>query len=96
MQTCTNNTKLAYFKTDEVLGKDSAEELNKGNNPGPLTEIQFWDAKVIKDVNRLFKIRTLSQCKNLESLFEQMKSDTTRKMASILNITDSAYYPCFR
>ena len=38
----------------------------------------------------------LSQCTNLESLFEQMKADTTRKMASILNVTDSAYYPCFR
>ena len=36
------------------------------------------------------------QCTNLESLFEQMKADTTRKMASILNVTDSAYYPCFR
>ncbi len=33
---------------------------------------------------------------NLESLFEQMKADTTKKMASILDITDSAYYPCFR
>lgn len=68
------------YQTDEVLGKDSAEELNKGNNPGPMTEVKFWDAK----------------CTNLESLFEQMKADTTRKMASILNVTDSAYYPCFR
>ena len=34
------------IQTDEVLGKDSAEELNKGNNPGPMTEIKFWDAKV--------------------------------------------------
>ena len=25
-----------------------------------------------------------------------MKANTTRKMASILNVTDSAYYPCFR
>ena len=23
-----------FLQTDEVLGKDSAEELNKGNNPG--------------------------------------------------------------
>ena len=33
---------------------------------------------------------------NLESLFEQMKADTTKKMASILEITDSAYKPVFR
>ena len=25
-----------------------------------------------------------------------MKDNTTKKMASILNVTDSAYYPCFR
>ena len=26
--------KAIFLQTDEVLGKDSAEELNKGNNPG--------------------------------------------------------------
>ena len=35
---------------------ESAEELEEGNNPGPMTEIEFWDAKRI----------------NLESLFEQV------------------------
>ena len=45
-----------------------------------MTEILFWEAK----------------CMNLESLYEQMKADTTKKMASILDVTDSAYYPCFR
>ena len=81
-------------------------------HPGPMTEIDFWEAKLM----------------NLESIFEQMKCDTTRNMASILQITDrymfeinfllrkivtnmyiqqlslqnyillffSAYYPCFR
>ena len=69
------------YQIDEVLSKDSAEELNiPGNYPGPMTEIRFWEAK----------------CMNLESIFEQMKADTTKKMASILNVTDSAYYPCFR
>ena len=67
-------------QTDEVLTKDSAAELEGGDNPGPMTEIKFWDAK----------------CVNLESLFEQMKANTTKNMASILNVTDSAYYPCFR
>ena len=80
--------------------------------PGPMTEIDFWEAKLM----------------NLESIFEQMKCDTTKKMGSILQITDrylfqyyaseiqlnylninsdynwlngtlslfSAYFPCFR
>ena len=43
---------------DEVLTKDSAEEIEKGNNPGPMTEIQFWKAK----------------CENLESLYDQVLS----------------------
>ena len=38
----------------------------------------------------------MPRCRNLESLFEQMKAATTIHMASILNVTDSAYYPCFR
>ena len=44
------------FQTEEVFTKDSAEELEKGNNPGPMTEVEFWEAK----------------CENLESLFEQV------------------------
>ena len=64
------NFGLSHF---QVLSKDSAEELNSPEaNPGPLTEIQFWQAK----------------CMNLESLFEQMKASTTKKMASILDATD--------
>ena len=45
-----------------------------------MTELNFWAA----------------QCVNLESLFEQMQSNTTIKMASILFLTDSAYYPAFK
>ena len=48
--------RLLCSKIDEVLSKDSAEELDKGNNPGPMTEIQFWKAK----------------CENLESLYDQV------------------------
>ena len=48
--------RILCSKIDEVLSKDSAEELDKGNNPGPMTEIQFWKAK----------------CENLESLYDQV------------------------
>ena len=61
------------YQSDEVLSKDSAEALNQeGQYPGPITEIQFWEAK----------------CMNLESLYEQMKAQTTKNMASILENTD--------
>ena len=46
---------------------------------GPMTEILFWEAK----------------CTNLESLYEQLIADTTKKMASILQCTDSAYFPVY-
>ena len=81
-------------QTDEVLSKASDEDLKKGLNPGPLTEIKFWDAKVAFGGEG--ELNFCPQCTNLESLFEQMKADLTRKMASILNVTDSAYYPCFK
>ena len=67
-------------QVDEVLSMECEKELEEGKNPGPMVEIEFWEAK----------------CRNLESLFEQMKNSTTRNMASILNVTDSAYYPCFK
>ena len=68
------------YQVDEVLSKDSAESLADDKTPGPMTELNFWAA----------------QCINLESLFEQMQSQTTIKMASILFLTDSAYYPAFK
>ena len=49
---------VRVVQIDEVLTKDSAEEIEKGNNPGPMTEIQFWKAK----------------CENLESLYDQVSS----------------------
>ena len=63
-----------------MLSKDSAEELAAGTNPGPMTEVNFWQEK----------------CDNLVSLYEQMEGEVTQKMASILKSTDSAYYPSFR
>ena len=67
-------------QTDEVLSKDSGEELQAGGHPGPLTEVNFWQEKY----------------DNLVSLYEQMEGEVTQKMASILNSTDSAYFPSFK
>ena len=46
------------YQVDEVLSKDSSEEIADDKHPGPMTEINFWEAK----------------CINLESLFEQVPS----------------------
>jgi dynein heavy chain len=57
----------------KVLSKDSGSALNEEEvQPGPMVEIEFWEAKLM----------------NLESIFEQMKCETTKNMASILQITD--------
>ena len=53
---------------DEVLTKDSAEEIEKGNNPGPMTEIQFWKAK----------------CENLESLYDQVLSYLLKLLMNVI------------
>ena len=63
---------LCICQIDEVLSKDSAEELDKGNNPGPMTEIQFWKAK----------------CENLESLYDQVNMVEVNILANTLTILD--------
>ena len=44
------------LKVDEVLSMECDKDLEEGRNPGPMVEIEFWEAK----------------CRNLESLFEQV------------------------
>ena len=41
---------------DEIISLESQQELEEGKHPGPMTEIEFWQAK----------------CINLESLYEQV------------------------
>lgn len=43
-------------QVDEVLSMECDKELEEGKNPGPMVEINFWEAK----------------CRNLESLYEQV------------------------
>jgi dynein heavy chain len=44
------------------------------------TEIDFWNSRL----------------KNLESIYDQLREQRVKKMASILELTDSAYFPCFK
>ena len=36
---------LLSLQVDEVLSKESDQELLDGGHPGPMAEIRFWDAK---------------------------------------------------
>ena len=47
-----------FWKVNEVLSLASEDALKNGATPGPMTEVEFWEAK----------------CFNLESLHEQVKS----------------------
>ncbi|XP_077869744.1 dynein beta chain, ciliary-like [Saccoglossus kowalevskii] len=64
----------------DVLKRDSAQPLLEGLNPGPLVEIDFWKAK----------------CANLECIYEQLRDPKVRKMAELLEKTQSSYFPTFK
>lgn len=60
--------------------KDSSQPLLEGLNPGPLVEIEFWKAKTA----------------NLENIFDQLRDPKTKKMAQLLEKTQSSYFPAFK
>ncbi|XP_013396327.1 dynein beta chain, ciliary isoform X2 [Lingula anatina] len=64
----------------DVLKKDSAQPLLEGLNPTPSVEIEFWKAKVA----------------NLECIFDQLRDPKVRKMAELLEKTNSSYFPSFK
>ncbi|XP_060681399.1 dynein axonemal heavy chain 11-like isoform X1 [Hemiscyllium ocellatum] len=64
----------------DVLKKDSAEPLLQGLNPGPKTELDFWKARK----------------ENLLCIHEQLQTPVVRKMAKILETTESSYFPTFK
>nr|XP_006635186.1 PREDICTED: dynein heavy chain 9, axonemal isoform X1 [Lepisosteus oculatus] len=63
----------------EVLKKDSSEPLLEGKNPTPHIEMQFWKNRYT----------------NLECIYDQLKSAKVAKMAELLEIMESSYYPAF-
>ncbi|XP_032902051.1 dynein heavy chain 11, axonemal [Amblyraja radiata] len=64
----------------DVLKKDSSDPLLQGMNPGPETELDFWKARKA----------------NLLCVYEQLQTPVIRKMAKILEITESSYFPTFK
>jgi len=65
---------------NDVLLEDSSAVFGPGLSPTPGAEISFWN-------NRLA---------NLENIYAQLREERVRKMAVILEKTESAYFPCFK
>ena len=64
----------------DVLKKDSAQPLLEGLHPTPFVEIEFWKNKST----------------NLECIYEQLRDPKVRKMAELLERTQSSYFPVFK
>ncbi|XP_039265498.2 dynein beta chain, ciliary-like [Styela clava] len=64
----------------DVLKQESAQPLLEGKNPGPDVEIKFWNSK----------------CTNLECIYNQLRESKVRKMANLLEVSKSSYYPALR
>ncbi len=64
----------------DVLKKDSAQPLLEGLNPTPMVEIEFWKAKA----------------QNLDCIYEQLRDPKVRKMAEMLEKSNSSYFPSFK
>ena len=64
----------------DVLKKTSAQPLLEGHNPGPLVEIDFWQARRA----------------DLESVMDQLCEPKVVKMTALLEKTLSSYYPAYK
>ncbi|XP_033341681.2 dynein heavy chain at 93AB [Megalopta genalis] len=68
------------YLVNDVVTQESGAAFENGQNPTPDIELEYWAAKLA----------------NLRYIYDQLQEDRVKKMASILELTDSAYYPCFR
>eukprot|EP00227_Mantoniella_beaufortii_P011774 CAMPEP_0197579874 /NCGR_PEP_ID=MMETSP1326-20131121/3768_1 /TAXON_ID=1155430 /ORGANISM="Genus nov. species nov., Strain RCC2288" /LENGTH=4505 /DNA_ID=CAMNT_0043143449 /DNA_START=243 /DNA_END=13760 /DNA_ORIENTATION=+ len=62
-----------------VLKMDPEAALKEGLNPGPLTELEFWEDKAA----------------NLNAIHDQLSGDKIRKVVKVLEVSKSSYYPAF-
>ncbi|XP_043280362.1 dynein beta chain, ciliary isoform X1 [Venturia canescens] len=68
------------YLVNDVVTHESSAAFENGQNPTPNVELEYWSKRLV----------------NLRYIFDQLREDRVRKMAVILESTDSAYYPCFR
>lgn len=64
----------------DVLKRDSSQYLSDGQHPNPFVELNFWKDKL----------------KNLECVYDQLKTVRVTKMAKLLQQTNSVYYISFQ
>lgn len=64
----------------DILKITSTIAFANGAHPTPLKEVEFWNSRL----------------KNLECIYDQMRDPRVKRMASYLELTDSAYLPCFK
>eukprot|EP00232_Nephroselmis_pyriformis_P019075 CAMPEP_0182900652 /NCGR_PEP_ID=MMETSP0034_2-20130328/28990_1 /TAXON_ID=156128 /ORGANISM="Nephroselmis pyriformis, Strain CCMP717" /LENGTH=4527 /DNA_ID=CAMNT_0025034901 /DNA_START=131 /DNA_END=13711 /DNA_ORIENTATION=+ len=62
-----------------VLKTDPEAALKEGLNPGPLAELEFWNARAA----------------NLNSIHQQLQSPQIKKVVKVLELTKSTYFPAF-
>ncbi len=81
---------LSNAQVESLLGHGAACWLMKGNKlfdvmqepntyPGPLTEVNFWTERAA----------------NLNSIHQQLCSERVKKVAKVLELVKSTYYPAF-
>ncbi|XP_067212065.1 dynein beta chain, ciliary [Linepithema humile] len=68
------------YLVNDVVTHESSIAFENGQNPTPNVELEYWFTRLA----------------NLRYIYDQLQEDRVIKMASILEKTDSAYYPCFR
>ncbi|KAG7242136.1 hypothetical protein INR49_024182, partial [Caranx melampygus] len=64
----------------KILKEDSSNLLRTGCNPGPSVELKFW----------------ASRKSNIQNIYDQLQSPIVQKMAKILEMMDSSYYPTIK
>lgn len=71
----------------DVIGEESTRIFNQNSpksstmpdEPGPIAELEFWDTRL----------------GNLEYIYTQLRDTRIKKMAAILEKTQSVFYPCY-
>jgi dynein heavy chain len=63
----------------EILKKEPEDVLNKGDNPGPIVDVKFWE----------------NQAHHLNSVFKQLQSERIRAVLKFLDTNKSTYNSAF-
>ncbi|XP_025160705.1 dynein beta chain, ciliary-like [Harpegnathos saltator] len=69
-----------YSQINDTLHEESTRIFLTDKHPQPSAEIEFWRQRLV----------------NVESIYNQMRDPRVKKMASILELTNSPYSACFK